>query len=148
MIRRGLQYALARNTLISAVPVLAVILALDLTLHSRLPLTEVLKARGWIYVGLVGLALVSYWRRKPWLEKLDKRFFREQYNAQQILASVLEDIQEAKSFERVSPRVAARIEAALHPEFVSVMKHEPNERQYHAIFGPFGLYHTRPGCRQ
>lgn len=144
MIRRGLQYALARNTLILAVPALAAILAIDLTINSKLPLIEVFKARGWIYAVLVGLALISYWQRKPWLEKLDKRFFREQYNAQQILSSVLEDIQEAKSFERVSPRVAARIEAALHPEFVSVMKHEPNERQYNSISSvPSG--YTTPG---
>lgn len=133
IIRRGLQYALARRTLISVAPALAVILALDLTLNSRRPLADILKARGWIYAGLVGLAIISYRRRKPWMEKLDKRFFREQYNAQQILGSVLEDIREAKSFERVSPRVVARIEAALHPEFVSVMMHEPNERQYHTL---------------
>jgi tRNA A-37 threonylcarbamoyl transferase component Bud32 len=133
IIRRGLQYTLARRTLLSLVPALGVILALDLTLNSKQPLADILKARGWIYAGLSGLALVAYWRRKPWMEKLDRRFFREQYNSQQILASVLEDIHEAKSFERVAPRVVARIEAALHPEFISVMVRQPSERQYHSL---------------
>jgi serine/threonine-protein kinase len=49
------------------------------------------------------------------------------------LSNVLEDIREAKSFERVSPRVVARIEAALHPEFVSVMVREPSKPHYFAL---------------
>jgi len=133
IIRRGLQYTLARGTLLSLVPALGILLALDLTLNRRQTLADILKARGWIYAGLGGLALVVYRRRKSWMEKLDKRFFREQYNSQRILASVLEDIREAKSFERVAPRVVARIEAALHPEFVSVMVRRPTERQYHLL---------------
>jgi len=143
IIRRGLRYTLARRTLLSLVPVLGILLALDLTLNSRQPLADIFRSRGWIYAGLGGLALVAYKWRKPWMEKLDKRFFREQYNSQRILANVLEDIRDAKSFERVAPRVVARIEAALHPEFVSVMVRQPGESQYHFLSSaPSG--HTTP----
>jgi tRNA A-37 threonylcarbamoyl transferase component Bud32 len=143
IIRRGLRYTLARRTLLSLVPALGTLLALDLTLNSRQPLADIFRSRGWIYAGLGGLALVAYKWRKTWMEKLDKRFFREQYNSQRILASVLEDIRDAKSFERVAPRVVARIEAALHPEFVSVMVRQPSESQYHFLSSaPSG--HTTP----
>ena len=143
IIRRGLQYTLTRGTLLSLVPVLGILLALDLTLNSHQPLAEIVKRRGWIYAVLGGLALVAHKWRKPWMEKLDRRFFREQYNSQQILANVLEDIREAKSFEQVAPSVVARIEAALHPEFVSVMVRSQSESQYHLLSSvPSG--HTTP----
>jgi len=143
IIRQGIRYSLARGTLLSLVPALGIILALDLTLNNHLTIADIFSQRGWIYAGLGGLALIAIKWRKPWLEKLDKRFFREQYNSQKILAEVLEDIREAKSFERVAPRVVARIEAALHPEFVSVMVRRPAEDQYHPLSAvPSG--HTTP----
>jgi tRNA A-37 threonylcarbamoyl transferase component Bud32 len=133
IIRRGFQYTLARGTLLSLVPALVILFALDLTLNRQKTITDIFRSRGWVYAGLGVLALVAYRRRKAWMEKLDKRFFREQYNSRQILASVLEDIREAKSFERVAPRVVSRIEAALHPEFVSVMVRRPSQSEYHLM---------------
>ena len=133
IIRQGLQYALARGAVLGLVPALGGILLLDLAVNSRQPLADILAARGWIYAGLSGLALVAYWRRKPWLESLDHRFFRERYDAQRILREVVGEIREARSFERVAPHVVARIEAAIHPEFVSVMVREAVEHQYHAL---------------
>ncbi len=133
IVRRGLQYTLARGTILALGPALGILLALDLSLNRRQTVAEIFGSRGWIYGGLGLLALVAYKRRKAWLETLDKRFFREQYNSQRILAGILDDIREAKSFERVAPRVVSRIESALHPEFVSVMVRRPSETQYHLL---------------
>jgi GAF domain-containing protein len=133
IIRQGLQYALARGAVLALVPALGAILLLDLAVNRRQPLADVLEARGWIYAGLSGLALVSYWYRKPWLEKLDRRFFRERYDAQRILREVVSEIREARSFERVVPQVVGRVEAAIHPEFVSVMVRETGESRYQAL---------------
>jgi hypothetical protein len=52
IIRRGLQYALARRVLVSAVPALAAIFLADLWFHRQVPLVDVLRARGWVYAGL------------------------------------------------------------------------------------------------
>lgn len=133
VIRQGLQYALARGAVIGVVPALAGILVLDLSINSDEPLAAIIQARGWIYAALGGVALVAYWQRKPWLEALDRRFFREQYNAQRVLRDVVDEIREAGDLERVAPRVAARIETALHPEFVSLMVRHPDEPQYRAL---------------
>ena len=149
IIRQGLQYALARGAVLGLVPALGGILLLDLAVNSRQPLADILAARGWIYAGLSGLALVAYWRRKPWLENLDRRFFRERYDAQRILRDVVGEIREARSFERVAPHVVARIEAAIHPEFVSVMVREAGERAVSRPgFSPFGPGHSAPRRRQ
>jgi len=133
IIRQGLQYALARGAVLGVVPALGAILLLDLAINSRQPLADILKARGWIYAGLSGLALLVYWRRKPWLESLDLRFFRERYDAQRILREVVGEIREARSFERVAPRVVTRIESAIHPEFVSLMLREAGQHDYRPL---------------
>jgi tRNA A-37 threonylcarbamoyl transferase component Bud32 len=130
IIRQGLQYAFARGAVLAVVPALGILLVFDLALNSHEPLALILRARGWVYAGLGGLVLAAYWRRKPWLEALDRRFFRERYNAQRLLRDVVEEIREAKDLHGVSPRVVARIESALHPEFVSLMVHEPGMPSY------------------
>jgi tRNA A-37 threonylcarbamoyl transferase component Bud32 len=133
MIRQGLQYALARRVLFSLVPVLAAILLLDLLLHGDEPLVEILGARGWIYVVLAGLAFVTQTQRQRWLEVLDRRFFRERYDAQRLLREVVVEVRQAGSFERLAPRVVAQIEAALHPEFAALLVREPRETFYRTL---------------
>lgn len=133
MIRQGLQYALARRLLLSVVPVLAAVLLLDLLLHGDQPLLSILKSRGWVYVFLGGLALVAHAKRAAWLDGLDRRFFRESYDARRLLREVVEVIREARSLESVAPRVVAHIEAALHPEFAALLVHEPKETSYRVL---------------
>jgi phosphoserine phosphatase RsbU/P len=81
VIRQGLQYALARGALLSLMPMLAVILVIDLLLHRDQPLVAIMHGRGWIYLGLGGCALAAQAMRQKWLEALDRRFFREAYDA-------------------------------------------------------------------
>jgi eukaryotic-like serine/threonine-protein kinase len=133
MIRQGLQYALARGVVISLVPGVAVILLADLILHSHQPLIAILSARGWAYGILAGLALLAHWRRKHWLEALDRRFFREHYDAQKLLRDVVEEVHESGNFERMATRVVARTEAALHSEFVALLVRNPREPTYRSL---------------
>ena len=133
IVRRGLQYTLARGVLLTAVPVLGVALLTDLLLHGQQPLLEILRARGWIYVVLGGVAAMAYVKRQSWLEALDRRFFRERYDAQRLLREVVEEVREERSFERVAPHVVARIEAALHCEFAGLLVREPGEPNYRIL---------------
>jgi tRNA A-37 threonylcarbamoyl transferase component Bud32 len=133
LIRQGLQYALARDVLVSLVPVLVAVMLGDILLHRERPLLEILRARGWVYVVLGGLAATAYVQRQRWMEALDRRFFRDRYDAQRLLREVVEGVRQAGSLERVAPCVVARIEAALHPEFVAVLVRELREASYHSL---------------
>jgi serine/threonine-protein kinase len=133
LIRQGLQYAVARGALLSLVPVLVAVMFGDALLHGEQPLLEIVRARGWVYVAVGGMALLAHARRERWLEALDRRFFRERYDAQRLLREVVEDIRQAGSLEWVAPRVTARIEAALHPEFVALLVHEQSEASYRSL---------------
>jgi len=140
LIRQGVQYALARRVLASMVPALALMLTADVLLHRDQTLAGFLQGRGWAYVAVGALALVARAGRRQWFHRLDRHFFREHYDAQQILRAVSEDIHRIGDFERVAPRVVAQIEAALHPEFAALLVRGPQELVYRVLVAtPAGL---------
>lgn len=133
LIRQGVQYAFARGVLLGAVPVLGAILLLDLLMHGQQPLVEILRARGWVYLVLGGLAATAHVQRQRWMGALDRRFFRDRYDGQRLLREVVEEIRQAAGFEQVAARVVARIESALHPEFVALLERRPRETIYKSL---------------
>jgi tRNA A-37 threonylcarbamoyl transferase component Bud32 len=133
IIRQGLQYALARGAVLGLVPAMGAFLILDLAVNRQQPLVEILQNRGWLYGSISVIALVLYWRRAQWLEGIDRRFFREQYDAQQLLRDVAHEIRAAPGVEQIAFRVASRIEAALHPEFVSLLVRDPGESVFRTL---------------
>src|SRR5215472_18198742 len=77
IIRRGVQYALARRVLL-AIPVVAMgMLLLNLIAHGREPLFSVLKAHAATYIAIAALAPSAATQRQIWLSALDKKFFRD-----------------------------------------------------------------------
>jgi eukaryotic-like serine/threonine-protein kinase len=135
IIRQGLQYVLARGAVIGLIPVLGGLFILDLAANSQERLVDIVRNRGWVYMGVAGLAFLAYWKRREWLKSIDRRFFRERYNAQRILQAVVEDLREARSFEKVAPHVVSQVEAAMHPEFAAILMRKPGETQYGILAG-------------
>jgi eukaryotic-like serine/threonine-protein kinase len=133
ILRRGLQYALARRLLASAVPMLPAFSIIDLLMHRDQSILAVFRARGWMYTALSGLAAVAFIKRQNWLDALDRRFFRERYDGRRLLREVVEEMRAASSFVEEAPRVATRIEAALHPEFVAFLVCQPSGTSYHTL---------------
>jgi len=130
IIRSGLQYAVARGVLLYLVPAAVVALVFDLLLHKDQTLGVLLSQRGWLYGVVIGLAFLTHLKRQNWMEALDRRFFREHYDAHRLLREVAEEIREARSFGQVAPRVVTHIETALHPEFVDLLSREPHEPDF------------------
>lgn len=130
MLRRGLQYALARRVLLSLVPAVLVILVLDVFRHpeGRVPAGHV-----WWYAMLLGAGAWIYWRRGAWLNALDRRYFRERYSAQKLLREFAEDVQGGARFSDVLPVVVSRIEAALHPSSVALLVRSQDGRFFESM---------------
>jgi eukaryotic-like serine/threonine-protein kinase len=145
IIRQGLRYALARRLLLSVVPVLLAVMAADAYWHRDRSIGEQFGARAPIYAGLVALALVATRQRRRWLDALDRRFFRERYDARTLLHSVVEEVRRSGSLERAAPLVVEQIERALHPQFVTVLARESDFGAYRVVAtapplaGPAGL---------
>ena len=121
IVRRSLQYALARRLLVSLVPASVGFFLLDLWVHRQLPLAEVLRTRAWGYLALAGLASVARLRREHWLGALDRRFFRERHRVELVLRHVGEEVRRAASLEAVAPKIVVEIEGALHPTFAALL---------------------------
>jgi hypothetical protein len=133
MVRLGLRYAVARGLLLSLVPLIGLALLADVLLHGSEPLAEVLYQRGWRYAVLALGAYLLHARQKTWLAAVDRRFFREHYDAQQILAAVVEEVHRGAGFEPVAPLVITRVDSALHPEFASLVLREPGAAGFRTV---------------
>ena len=64
------------------------------------------------------------------MDALDRRFFRERYDAYRLLGGVAEDVRRSTSFDEAARQVIARIDKALHPESASLMVCKPGESAY------------------
>ncbi|MBI4474468.1 MAG: serine/threonine protein kinase, partial [Acidobacteria bacterium] len=140
IIRQGLRYAAARGVLLALVPAAVMLLAADISLQSRQPLADILQKRGWGYALIAALAVTAHVMRKQWMDALDRRFFRERYNVHQIMREVAEEIRNSRRLDAAAPRSVARIESALHAEFVALMVREPGWPAYRTqVVAPAGV---------
>jgi eukaryotic-like serine/threonine-protein kinase len=141
IIRRGLQYAMARRVLLSVPPVMAGLLVLDLMLHGNRPLFSVLKSRGWLYACIAGVTGIACLRRSAWLSALDRRFFRDKYDAQQVFHEIVEEIRRAPTIQKVAPQVVSRIKDVLHAEFCALLLRKQGEGFYRIVsVSPAGAF--------
>lgn len=133
IIRQSLKYAVARGALLIPLPILAGILIFDLIVHKDKPFGVVLSTHGWAYA-LMGVAgLIAHKKQSRWMEVLDRRFYREHYNAQQMLRQMVEEIRTSPNLTDVAPKAVTCIEQSLHPEFVAILMREATEPQYRCI---------------
>jgi hypothetical protein len=133
IVRQSLQYAVARGALLIPIPILAGILIFDLVVHKDQPFGVLLSAHGWAYA-LMGVAgIVAHKKQSQWMEVLDRRFYREHYNAQQLLRQTVDEIRASSNLAEVAPKAVARIEQAVHPEFVAILMREATEPLYRCI---------------
>ncbi len=143
IIRQGLQYALARRVIVSAMPAAIALLVVDLI--AKFTLAGTLAGTGHVLTpgqmlerlwldGVVGAGIVLvYKQHQRWLDALDRRFFRERYDANRLLREVVEEVRRAARFEVAAPIVVSRIESALHPEFVALFLRESGQPAYTAL---------------
>jgi len=133
LVRQGVRYAVARRGVLLIVPVLVAVLVADLAFQRERSLVDVVAARRGLYVVLIGLALYAHRHRERWLAALDRRFFRERYNAQRLIREVTADLRNADSVDAVAPAVVAHIETALRPRFAALMFRAPGEPDFHTL---------------
>jgi eukaryotic-like serine/threonine-protein kinase len=133
IVRQSLQYAVARGALLIPVPILAGLLTFDLIAHKDQPFGVLLSQHGWVYA-LMGVAgIVAHKKQSQWMEVLDRRFYREHYNAQHLLRQTVDEIRASSNLAEVAPKAVARIEQALHPEFVAILMREASDPLYRCI---------------
>jgi len=133
IVRESLQYAVARGALLIPIPILAGIVIFDLIVHKDQPFGVLLSQHGWVYALMGVVGIVAHKKQSQWMEALDRRFYREHYNAQHLLLQTVDEIRASSNLADVAPKAVARIEQALHPEFVAILMREATEPLYRCI---------------
>ena len=128
IIRRGLQYLLAKNALRLAIALPVVGLALSIIANRSRSVSEMLLGSSlyfYIFIAAVALALVFRKRLGEWV---DRKFFRESYNQEKILRELTDDVKRLDSIPEMSKRVTERVTAALHPQQTFLFYREEGTR--------------------
>ena len=114
VVRRGLQYLLARRVLQLAVALPIFVLTSTLVRHRDLTIDQFVRdARGYLFwLGAAGLALRF---RGPIQRWLDRRFFRDESDREQLLLGMMDEVGKVDSISELSRLVSDRLASALHP---------------------------------
>jgi hypothetical protein len=119
IVRRSVQYLLAKNALraLLVLPVAGLLLSIALDPHRSV--ADVLLRNSTLFYALavaaVALGLVFRRRLNEWV---DRKFFREHYNQEKILRGLVDDIRGLDSMAEMSRHVSEQVERAVHPESV------------------------------
>ncbi len=130
LVRKSLQYALARGTLLLALALPAVALAVFLYRHRRESLAEIVSGRPILYLLLFVTLVAVLATRRRLFDRLDRRFFREQYDARRMLLQVVSLVREGTDSLALANVALSEVEAALHPRSLSLWLPERDD-------GPF-----------
>ncbi len=128
VVRRGVQYLLAANALrlLVALPVIGLIWGI--VLNPNRTVQQLLFEGGAKWNSVILLAAIAGLRYRSKLrDAIDRRFFRESYNQERILAGLVSTMTQADSLRTLCSAVTGELEAALHPEHALVYIYEKHE---------------------
>ena len=116
LLRRGLQYLFARTALRVLLVLPIALLLFSIFRNPNRTVAQILtQGSGWlnlVLIGAIGLALQSRQRVQTWL---DRRFFREAYQQEQVLGYLIDEVRQRDSLAEIARLVSTRIDSVLHP---------------------------------
>jgi len=129
VIRRSLQYLLAKNALrlLLALPLAG--LALTIYANRDRTLADLLFHNSfWFYASLLAAVSLGLAYRHNLRDWLDRRFFREAYRQDEILRELTEEVRQLDSLTEMARRVSQKVDAAIHPDRLYLFYHEEGRR--------------------
>ncbi len=122
IVRKALRYAIAKSSLIFASLIPFALVSDVVYARRHQTLVEVTTGRpGLVLIVLTAGGFLASMFRRRLLTGLDRRFFREQYNAHEILNKLMREIKPARPRVEIAAKVSAAVDSALHLESVSLL---------------------------
>jgi hypothetical protein len=137
VIRRGLQHLLARNVLRVAVFLPLALLVAGVVANPNRTVADIV-TRERVLLAFAGAAAVVLRFRSQLSLWLDRRFFREAHDAEQVLLALMDDVRASDSLAQTARLVGERVQGALHSERILVFY-----RDLHG--GHLGVRHSSTG---
>jgi eukaryotic-like serine/threonine-protein kinase len=126
MARRALQYALARYSVLAVVTIPMAALAAYFFFQSDRKLNDLVSGpRVPLLLSVIAIAAAALHYRRWLLDAIDRRFFREQYDARRILTLLVDRIRSIKESAALANLVSREIDLALHLEGIALMVLDP-----------------------
>jgi GAF domain-containing protein len=121
IVRRGLQYLLARTALRALLALPIALLVFSMILHPDRTVGQTLmQGAGWLnMVWIIAIAAALPSRQRLQMS-LDRRFFREAYHQEQVLVQLIDEVRQRDSLADIARLVIARIDSVLHPTTLHV----------------------------
>ena len=131
LVRRGLQYLFARTALRILLALPIALLAISILSNPNRTLAQILtQGSGWLNIVLVvAIAATLRWRR-PLQTWLDRRFFREDYQQEQVLLHLIDEVRQRDSLAEISQLVGARLDSVLHPTSLHIFYRERGDSDF------------------
>jgi hypothetical protein len=126
VVRRAIQYALARATVlaVAAFPLLGLLAYLYRHRYERL--ADLLTGtRPLLLLGALAVAVAALRERRRFLDAVDRRFFRDQYDSHRILAQLVERSRGAANAGELATLITREVDRALHLESIALLLMEP-----------------------
>jgi predicted Ser/Thr protein kinase len=124
VLRRSLQYALARRTLSVLIVLPIVALIVSLISERDRPLADIILGQPIFYGLSFGFFALALKYRDQAQRELDKRFFRAEYDAREILIALANRVPYEHDPAQLVSNVMTQIDSALHPESIAVLAGE------------------------
>jgi GAF domain-containing protein len=126
IIRRALRYALVRSTLLLAIATPFALILVIVYSRRHETLETVLRGRlGVVLIVMAALGLAAAVLRPRLLSSLDRRFFREQYDAHAMLALLVDRARTVEEPAEIAAVIPAEIARALHLTSASMLLLDP-----------------------
>jgi len=131
LVRRGLQYLFAKVALRTLLALPIALLVFSILLNPNRTIAQILtQGSGWLNLVLIGaIAATLRWRRQlqMWL---DRRFFREDYQQEQVLLHLIDEVRQRDSLAEIAQLVTARIDAVLHPTALHIFYRAKGDSEF------------------
>ena len=126
VVRRSLQYLLAKRALQAAVAVPFMTLVYTVIVNRHLTLAEIASgSRAYLY--WIAAAGVSLQFRRPIRAWLDRKFFRLEHDREQVLMGLLDDLDGVGTIGDLTRLVHEKLALALHPKTVVIWYRDPHD---------------------
>ena len=124
VLRRSLQYAFARRTLTVLVALPALALVASIISQSDRSISMIVRGQPLFYLICVALIALGLKYRVTAQRWLDRRFFRTEYDAREILVSLASRVPYETDPQALIGLVVSQIDSALSPEALTILADE------------------------
>ena len=131
VIRRGAQYLLTTSALRVLIGFCLVMVAWNILNGLDRTISDILLRNSFAFYAFatagIALVLINRIGLRDWL---DRRFFREQYHQERLLAELIDEVRTVDSIPKLSRLVSSKIHSALHPASVYLFFQEERNSEF------------------